>query len=79
VLGIIETTAAYVARSGPHFEDRIRENEKQNPRFCFLNPTDPYRAYYDFKISEARGEGIMDIFCSYSVSQSCPKDHWKSS
>jgi hypothetical protein len=70
-IGIIETTAAYVARSGPHFEDRIRENEKHNPRFCFLNPTDPYRAYYDFKIAEARGEGI---FNNWPISQGSSKD-----
>ena len=31
---------------GPEFEDRIRENEADNPKFNFLNPNDPYHAYY---------------------------------
>ncbi|KAJ3141868.1 splicing factor 3a, subunit 1 [Geranomyces variabilis] len=54
IKNIVDKTADYVARSGSQFEDRIREREKHNPKFCFLNPTDPYRAYYDFKIKEHR-------------------------
>ncbi|KAJ3003236.1 hypothetical protein HKX48_001855, partial [Thoreauomyces humboldtii] len=54
IRNIVDKTAEAVARSGSQFEDRIREREKHNPKFCFLNPTDPYRAYYDFKMSEVK-------------------------
>ncbi|RUS25187.1 splicing factor 3A subunit 1-like protein [Jimgerdemannia flammicorona] len=47
-------TASFVARNGIQFEERIRENEKHNPKFCFLNPNDPYHAYYQYKITEAK-------------------------
>lgn len=60
IIDIVDKTANYVARSGPQFEERIRENEKHNPKFCFMNPTDPYRAYYDYKIKEVReGRGKL--------------------
>ncbi|KAI8824193.1 Pre-mRNA splicing factor PRP21 like protein-domain-containing protein [Fimicolochytrium jonesii] len=54
IKNIVDKTAVFVARMGPSFEERMRERERFNPKFCFLNPTDPYRAYYDFKIAEAR-------------------------
>lgn len=57
---IVDKTAAFVARNPPQFEERIRENERANPKFSFLNPRDPYHAYYQFKIRltrEGRGEG----------------------
>lgn len=39
-------------RNGPEFEARIRQNEINNPKFNFLNPNDPYHAYYRHKVSE---------------------------
>lgn len=41
-----------MARNGPEFEARIRQNEINNPKFNFLNPNDPYHAYYRHKVSE---------------------------
>ncbi|TPX35543.1 hypothetical protein SmJEL517_g02062 [Synchytrium microbalum] len=49
---IADKAAEYFAKNGPSFEERIRENEKHNPKFSFLNPNDPYRAYYEHKIRE---------------------------
>ncbi|KAJ3035287.1 splicing factor 3a, subunit 1 [Rhizophlyctis rosea] len=49
---IVEKTADFVARNGAQFEERIREKERLNPRFCFLNPSDPYRPFYDHKVQE---------------------------
>lgn len=40
------------SRNGPEFEARIRQNEINNPKFNFLNPNDPYHAYYRHKVSE---------------------------
>lgn len=45
---IIGKTALHVARSTTRqqFEERLRESRKEDPKFSFLNPTDPYHAYY---------------------------------
>ena len=61
---IIDKTATFVARNGPQFEDKIKENEQHNPKFNFLNKADPYRAYYDYRIrevKEGRGEAIWNL------------------
>lgn len=42
----------FVYRNGPEFEARIRQNEINNPKFNFLNPNDPYHAYYRHKVNE---------------------------
>jgi len=42
---------------GPEFEGRIRLNEAGNTKFNFLNPHDPYHAYYRHKIVEIQ-EGV---------------------
>ena len=50
----IEKTAAYVQRNGVHFENRIRESEKHNTKFSFLNPFDPYYKYYQWRLQQLR-------------------------
>ncbi|OON15798.1 surp module [Opisthorchis viverrini] len=52
VRNIVDKTASFVARNGPDFESRIRQNEINNPKFNFLNPADPYHAYYQHKVRE---------------------------
>ncbi|TMS35347.1 hypothetical protein L596_002771 [Steinernema carpocapsae] len=47
---IVDKTATFVARNGLDFETKIREKEAGNPRFSFLNPSDPYNAYYRNKV-----------------------------
>ncbi|KAG0199322.1 hypothetical protein BGX28_007373 [Mortierella sp. GBA30] len=59
---IADKTAAYVSGSGSGalLEERLRQSEKNNAKFCFLNPTDPYHAYYAFKVKEAKsGNGKL--------------------
>ncbi|KAK9451059.1 Pre-mRNA splicing factor PRP21 like protein-domain-containing protein [Limtongia smithiae] len=51
---IIEKTAGYVHRNGQAFEARIRDNEKNNNRFSFLNPADPYYPFYEWRLDEHR-------------------------
>ncbi|KAK7207282.1 putative pre-mRNA splicing factor [Myxozyma melibiosi] len=51
---IIEKTAGYVHRNGNAFEARIRESEKANTKFSFLNPADPYYPYYEWRLDEFR-------------------------
>lgn len=54
----MDKTASFVARNGPEFEHRIRQNEVNNPKFNFLNPADAYHAYYQHKVKEFKeGKG----------------------
>lgn len=58
VRNIVDKTASFVARNGPEFESRIRQNELGNPKFNFLNVGDPYNAYYQHKVKEFKeGKG----------------------
>jgi len=54
IRGIVEKTAGYVARNGSIFEDRIRDKEKNNPKFSFLSPNDAYSPFYLWRLSEIK-------------------------
>lgn len=54
IRAIVEKTAGYVSRNGIVFEDRIREKEKQNPKFSFLTANDAYNAFYVWRLNEVR-------------------------
>jgi len=61
---IVDKTASFVARNGPEFEARIRQNELGNPKFNFLNSGDPYHAYYQHKVKdfhEGKGEATHTL------------------
>ncbi|QRW00718.1 splicing factor 3A subunit 1 [Ceratobasidium sp. AG-Ba] len=61
---IIDRTAAFVARSAnpPQFEDKIRESQRNEPKFSFLNSADPYHAYYRHRIQKVEdGEDDQDV------------------
>lgn len=60
VRNIVDKTAGFVARNGVEFETRIKQNEINNPKFNFLNPGDPYNAYYKHKVVVIR-EGKPDL------------------
>ncbi|RAH43398.1 putative pre-mRNA splicing factor, partial [Aspergillus brunneoviolaceus CBS 621.78] len=62
IRAIVEKTAGYVARNGPVFEDRVREKERNNPKFSFLNPDDAYGPFYQWRlieIKEGRGSTAL--------------------
>nr|XP_024218381.1 splicing factor 3A subunit 1 [Halyomorpha halys] len=62
VRNIVDKTASFVARNGPEFESRIRQNELGNPKFNFLNTGDPYHAYYQHKVKEFKeGKGAEPV------------------
>ncbi|KAF7295109.1 hypothetical protein MIND_01049300 [Mycena indigotica] len=52
IKSVIDRTALFVARSAdpPQFEDKIREGQRSDPKFSFLNPADPYHGYYRHKM-----------------------------
>ena len=54
VRNIVDKTASFVARNGPEFEQRIKQNEINNPKFNFLSFGDPYHVYYQHKVGELR-------------------------
>ena len=51
---VIDRTALFVARSAnpPQFEDKIREGQRSDPKFSFLNSADPYHAYYRHRMDK---------------------------
>ncbi|KAK0210563.1 Pre-mRNA splicing factor PRP21 like protein-domain-containing protein [Desarmillaria ectypa] len=54
IKSVIDRTAVFVARSAnpPQFEDKIRDGQRSDPKFSFLNPADPYHAYYRDKMDK---------------------------
>lgn len=54
IRNILEKTAGYVARNGFVFEDRIREKERANPKFSFLNKADAYYGFYQWRLEEIK-------------------------
>ncbi|OEL13259.1 putative splicing factor 3A subunit 1 [Dichanthelium oligosanthes] len=48
---IIEKTATFVAKNGPEFERRIISLNQGNAKFNFLQPSDPYHAYYQHRVA----------------------------
>ncbi|KAF9448336.1 hypothetical protein P691DRAFT_705044, partial [Macrolepiota fuliginosa MF-IS2] len=63
IKAVIDKTATFVANSQnpPQFEDKIRENQRSDPKFSFLNPVDPYHAYYRHRLDKiSRGESLID-------------------
>ena len=68
---IVETTAGFVLRNGIPFETRIREKEKNNPKFCFLSENDPYAAFYQWRLQEIR-EGRGSAVAAGRVGDATP-------
>ena len=52
IRSIVEKTASFVARNGTAFEQKIKQNEMSNPKFCFMKEEDPYNGYYLHKVQE---------------------------
>ena len=51
VRAVVDKTAAFVAKHGKSFEEKILGSaEGRTPKFNFMRPQDPYHAYYEFKI-----------------------------
>ena len=44
---VIDEAAKMVAKYGEDFEETLRKNNEQVPKFSFIKKNDPYRPYYD--------------------------------
>lgn len=55
---IIDKTALAVAKTAKprDLEDRIRESQKTDPRFVFLDEEDPYYPYYKWRVAKSQEE-----------------------
>ncbi|KAI8644082.1 Pre-mRNA splicing factor PRP21 like protein-domain-containing protein [Parasitella parasitica] len=56
----IDKAAANLATKGPELEKHIRETNKDG-LFNFLNPNDPYYAYYRFKYQEVKDGKVPQV------------------
>lgn len=59
--GIVDSTAKYVAKNGGAFEERIKREHKDKPKFSFLFQDDPFNAYYQHKVKEIRATLLDDL------------------
>ncbi|PRP87116.1 hypothetical protein PROFUN_01378 [Planoprotostelium fungivorum] len=50
IKNFVDTTAHFVAKFGLPFHNKVAENEKNNPSFSFLRPTDPFYPFYQTRI-----------------------------
>lgn len=51
---IIDKIAKFVARNGPEFEQMTKNKQKNNSSFGFLQPSNEFYNYYQFKVMEER-------------------------
>merc|ERR1719161_2647742 len=59
IRGVIDTTAQFVAKHGPEFEQRVLR-EQSNTKFAFLQPSNPYRAYFDHRVADFKAGRTED-------------------
>uniref|UniRef100_A0A0N4ZKE7 Splicing factor 3A subunit 1 n=1 Tax=Parastrongyloides trichosuri TaxID=131310 RepID=A0A0N4ZKE7_PARTI len=57
IRSIIDKTASFVAQHGEQFETKIKEKERENRKFKFMFPNDPYHVYYKFQIDSFKKTG----------------------
>ncbi|KAL3617476.1 hypothetical protein CASFOL_037797 [Castilleja foliolosa] len=55
---IVDKTSHFVSKNGPEFEKRIMAHNEGNAKFNFLRASDPYHAYYQHRLSEARVQNL---------------------
>ncbi|KAL7089775.1 hypothetical protein ACP275_13G203500 [Erythranthe tilingii] len=56
IRNIVDKTTQFVAKNGPEFEKRIIISNDGNAKFNFLRSSDPYHAYYQHRLAEARAQ-----------------------
>ncbi|KAF2488869.1 hypothetical protein BU16DRAFT_553635 [Lophium mytilinum] len=58
---VIEKTAGYIVRNGVAFETRLRDAERNTPKFSFLFEDDGYYAYYSWRLREIGNGRSTDV------------------
>ena len=54
--------AQFVARVGPNFEEKVLTKERNNPKFGFIQPSNPYHAYYKKQVASEKFKKGTSIF-----------------
>ena len=49
---VIDKAAELVGKFGSNIEGLMKNEEISLPKFSFLKPNDPYRPYYDYRVSQ---------------------------
>uniref|UniRef100_A0AC35TH99 Splicing factor 3A subunit 1 n=1 Tax=Rhabditophanes sp. KR3021 TaxID=114890 RepID=A0AC35TH99_9BILA len=57
IRNIIDRTANFVSQHGTVFETKIKEKERDNKKFKFMFPGDPYNVYYNMQIDAYQKTG----------------------
>lgn len=57
----VDMTAKFVAKSGAAFEEKIKREHRDNPKFKFLLSDDPFNAYYQHKVREIRNQLLSEL------------------
>lgn len=60
IIGLVDTTAKFVAKSGAAFEEKIKRNQDK-AKFKFLLQDDPFNAYYQHKVREIRTQLLNEL------------------
>ena len=58
---IVDKTAQFVAKNGAAFEAKIKERQGNDIKFSFLEPSDPYHAYYREKVKRLEAGDTADL------------------
>ena len=61
-IATINRTIVHMNRSSDplQFEVKLRESRRTDPAFSFLNPADPYHAYYRHRLEQAMRGEVLD-------------------
>ena len=73
----IDTTAMFVAKNGPAFEQMARERQRGDPKFSFLHGG-PDEGYYRYKLGECRrelgaGTGAVSVWANMALGEARPR------
>ncbi|KAJ2474199.1 SF3a splicing factor complex subunit [Coemansia sp. RSA 2322] len=73
IKSIADKTAEHVAKSGDAFQQLIRDKYQGNAKFSFIQPNDPYHAYYEhmvekFKLGAATNDSVTNTGSATDIS-----------
>ncbi|WWC70432.1 uncharacterized protein I206_104383 [Kwoniella pini CBS 10737] len=75
IRNIVDKTANHISKSPTPLllEEKIREHQKADPKFAFLNDADPYHQYYRYMLVKVK-EDADDTAAGISTSTPIPED-----
>ena len=78
-IATVDRTIVHMNRSSDplQFEVKLRESRRTDPAFSFLNPGDPYHAYYRNRLDAAMRGEILDAVPADADSKAGPASEGK--